>query len=126
MGSEGYLVDQFLSPETNRREDAWGGDASGRMRFGVELAAAVREAVGPGFPVIFRMTGAELMPRVAALRGGRWSSRGRWSAPGSTRSTSASAGTNRRSRPCRARSRRGSGLPWAEAVKEAVGERRRR
>jgi 2,4-dienoyl-CoA reductase (NADPH2) len=62
MGSEGYLVDQFLSPVTNRREDSWGGDADGRMRFGVEVAAAVREAVGDEFPVLFRMTGAELMP----------------------------------------------------------------
>jgi 2,4-dienoyl-CoA reductase (NADPH2) len=62
MGSEGYLVDQFLSPATNRREDAWGGDAEGRMRFGVEVATAVREAVGAGFPVLFRMTGAEMMP----------------------------------------------------------------
>lgn len=62
MGSEGYLVDQFLSPVTNRREDSWGGDAERRMRFGVEVAAAVREAVGDEFPVLFRMTGAELMP----------------------------------------------------------------
>jgi 2,4-dienoyl-CoA reductase (NADPH2) len=62
MGSEGYLVDQFLSPVTNRRDDYWGGDAEGRMRFGVEVALAVREAVGADFPVIFRMTGAELMP----------------------------------------------------------------
>ncbi len=62
MGSEGYLVDQFLSPTTNLREDSWGGDAERRMRFGVEVAAAVREAVGGGFPVLFRMTGAELMP----------------------------------------------------------------
>ncbi len=62
MGSEGYLVDQFLSPVTNRREDSWGGDAEGRMRFGIEVAAAVREAVGVDFPVLFRMTGAELMP----------------------------------------------------------------
>jgi len=62
MGSEGYLVDQFLSPVTNRRDDSWGGDAEHRMRFGVEVATAVREAVGEGFPVLFRMTGAELMP----------------------------------------------------------------
>jgi len=62
MGSEGYLVDQFLSPLTNQREDEWGGDIERRMRFGLELAAAVREAVGPGFPLIFRLTGAELMP----------------------------------------------------------------
>ncbi len=62
MGSEGYLVDQFLSPMTNKRDDSWGGDAEGRMRFGIEVASAVREAVGDGFPVLFRMTGAELMP----------------------------------------------------------------
>ncbi|MCW2951434.1 MAG: 2,4-dienoyl-CoA reductase [Conexibacter sp.] len=62
MGSEGYLVDQFLSPLTNRRDDAWGGDATRRMRFGLELARAVRAAVGDGFPVIFRLTGADLIP----------------------------------------------------------------
>jgi 2,4-dienoyl-CoA reductase (NADPH2) len=62
MGSEGYLVDQFLSPLTNRREDEWGGDAERRLRFGVAVAEAVRSAVGPEFPLIFRLTGAELMP----------------------------------------------------------------
>jgi 2,4-dienoyl-CoA reductase (NADPH2) len=62
MGSEGYLVDQFLSPVTNKRDDEWGGDAGRRMRFGIEVASAIREAVGAGFPVLFRMTGAELMP----------------------------------------------------------------
>jgi 2,4-dienoyl-CoA reductase (NADPH2) len=62
MGSEGYLVDQFLSPVTNRREDSWGGEGERRMRFGIEVATAVRDAVGADFPVLFRMTGAELMP----------------------------------------------------------------
>jgi 2,4-dienoyl-CoA reductase (NADPH2) len=62
MGSEGYLVDQFLSPATNLRDDEWGGDAARRMRFGIEVASAIRGAVGAGFPVLFRMTGAELMP----------------------------------------------------------------
>jgi 2,4-dienoyl-CoA reductase (NADPH2) len=62
MGSEGYLVDQFLSPVTNLRDDEWGGDAERRMRFGIEVASAIREAVGAGFPLLFRMTGAELMP----------------------------------------------------------------
>jgi 2,4-dienoyl-CoA reductase (NADPH2) len=62
MGSEGYLVDQFLSPVTNKRDDSWGGNADGRMRFGIEVASAVREAVGGEVAVLFRMTGAELMP----------------------------------------------------------------
>ncbi|HEX3361737.1 MAG TPA: FAD-dependent oxidoreductase, partial [Solirubrobacterales bacterium] len=62
MGSEGYLVDQFLSPVTNLRDDEWGGDAERRMRFGIEVASAIRGALGAGFPVLFRMTGTELMP----------------------------------------------------------------
>jgi 2,4-dienoyl-CoA reductase (NADPH2) len=62
MGSEGYLVDQFLSPLTNQRDDDWGGDAERRMRFGVELTRAIRAAAGPDVPLIFRLTGADLMP----------------------------------------------------------------
>lgn len=61
MGSEGYLIDQFLSPLTNHRNDEWGGDADRRARFGVEVVRQVRAAVGDGFPVIFRMSGADLM-----------------------------------------------------------------
>lgn len=61
MGSEGYLVDQFLSPLTNQRDDEWGGDAERRTRFGVEVLRAVRAAVGTDFPVIFRFSGADLM-----------------------------------------------------------------
>ncbi|QDY08322.1 FAD-binding protein [Micromonospora sp. HM134] len=62
MGSEGYLIDQFLSPLTNRRDDEWGGDPQRRMRFGVAVVAAVRAAVGPDFPVVMRMTGDDLLP----------------------------------------------------------------
>jgi len=62
MGSEGYLVDQFLSPLTNQRDDDWGGDAERRRRFGVELTRAIRAAVGPDVPLIFRFTGLDLMP----------------------------------------------------------------
>ncbi|MGV9250664.1 NADH:flavin oxidoreductase [Streptomyces sp. NPDC003697] len=53
-GAHGYLVDQFLWAGTNRRTDAYGGDAVARTRFAAELVAAVREAVSPEFPVIFR------------------------------------------------------------------------
>ncbi len=67
MGSEGYLVDQFLSPLTNLRDDDWGGDAQRRRRFGVELALAVRAAVGPAYPVIFRLTGDDLLPGSTTL-----------------------------------------------------------
>ncbi|MFF2615239.1 NADH:flavin oxidoreductase [Kitasatospora sp. NPDC058046] len=53
-GAHGYLLDQFLWAGTNRRTDAYGGDPVARTRFTAELVAAVREAVSPGFPVIFR------------------------------------------------------------------------
>ncbi|MET8631106.1 NADH:flavin oxidoreductase [Kitasatospora sp. NPDC004669] len=53
-GAHGYLLDQFLWAGTNRRTDAYGGDPVARTKFTAELVAAVREAVSPGFPVIFR------------------------------------------------------------------------
>ncbi|MFG3229282.1 NADH:flavin oxidoreductase [Kitasatospora sp. NPDC048194] len=53
-GAHGYLLDQFLWAGTNRRTDAYGGDPVARTRFTAELVAAVREAVSPEFPVIFR------------------------------------------------------------------------
>ncbi|MFE4514243.1 NADH:flavin oxidoreductase [Kitasatospora sp. NPDC056783] len=53
-GAHGYLLDQFLWAGTNRRTDAYGGDPVARTTFTAELVAAVREAVSPEFPVIFR------------------------------------------------------------------------
>jgi 2,4-dienoyl-CoA reductase (NADPH2) len=61
MGSEGYLIDQFLSPLTNLRDDEWGGDAHRRGRFGAEVTRAVRDAVGAEFPIIVRFSGLDLM-----------------------------------------------------------------
>jgi 2,4-dienoyl-CoA reductase (NADPH2) len=61
MGSEGYLINQFTAPLTNRRDDAWGGCAERRRRFPVEVLRVVRAAVGPGCPVLFRMSGADLV-----------------------------------------------------------------
>jgi 2,4-dienoyl-CoA reductase-like NADH-dependent reductase (Old Yellow Enzyme family)/thioredoxin reductase len=55
----GYLVAQFLSPLVNRREDGYGGDLTGRFRFAGELLRGVREAVGPDFPLICRISGEE-------------------------------------------------------------------
>ncbi|GAA2813686.1 NADH:flavin oxidoreductase [Kitasatospora paracochleata] len=55
-GAHGYLVDQFLWAGTNRRTDAYGGDAVARTRFAAEIVAAVREQVSPDFPVIFRFS----------------------------------------------------------------------
>ncbi|MFH8632301.1 NADH:flavin oxidoreductase [Streptomyces lydicus] len=53
-GAHGYLLDQFLWATTNRRTDAYGGDAVARAKFAAEIVAAVRETVSPDFPVIFR------------------------------------------------------------------------
>jgi 2,4-dienoyl-CoA reductase (NADPH2) len=61
MASEGYLINQFLSPVTNLRDDAWGGDAERRMRFPLAVLRAIREAAGADFPVIFRISGADLV-----------------------------------------------------------------
>lgn len=55
-GAHGYLLDQFHWPRTNQRTDAYGGDMRGRVRFSYEVTAAVREAVGPDFPVAFRFS----------------------------------------------------------------------
>ncbi|MBF0182420.1 MAG: NADH:flavin oxidoreductase [Magnetococcales bacterium] len=53
-GAHGYLVDQFLWEHTNRRADGYGGNFANRLRFAVEIVRAVREAVGEGFPIVFR------------------------------------------------------------------------
>lgn len=62
MASEGYLINQFCSPLTNLRDDEWGGDSPRRRRFAIEVLSAVRAAVGPSFPVGFRVSGDDLMP----------------------------------------------------------------
>ncbi len=67
MGSEGYLINQFLSPVTNIRTDEWGGDFERRSRFGVEIARRVKEAVGQDYPVIFRMSGLDLIPESTTM-----------------------------------------------------------
>jgi 2,4-dienoyl-CoA reductase (NADPH2) len=62
MGSEGYLINQFVAARTNRRTDAWGGSFEKRMRFPVEIVKAVRQAVGPEFILIFRLSMLDLVP----------------------------------------------------------------
>ncbi|MCU1372763.1 MAG: hypothetical protein JWO68_49, partial [Actinomycetia bacterium] len=59
--AHGFLAGQFLSPSTNIREDAYGGDLEGRSRFLRELLVATRHAVGPGFPVGVRLSATELV-----------------------------------------------------------------
>ncbi|ABO50931.1 NADH:flavin oxidoreductase/NADH oxidase [Desulforamulus reducens MI-1] len=62
IASAGYLISQFLSPLTNKRTDRYGGDLQARMTFGLEVVAAVREAVGSDYPIIVRVAGNDFMP----------------------------------------------------------------
>ncbi len=62
MGSEGYLINQFLVARTNRRTDQWGGPFEQRMRFPVEIVRRTREAVGPDFILIYRLSMLDLVP----------------------------------------------------------------
>lgn len=55
-GAHGYLIDQFFWSKTNRRTDGFGGDLKGRCRLAGEIVAAMRRAVGPEFPIVFRFS----------------------------------------------------------------------
>ena len=59
-GGHGWLLNQFLSPYFNKRTDEYGGSLENRCRLAIEVLKSVREAVGPGFPIEFRMSGSEL------------------------------------------------------------------
>jgi 2,4-dienoyl-CoA reductase-like NADH-dependent reductase (Old Yellow Enzyme family)/thioredoxin reductase len=61
-GAHGYLIGQFLSPESNHRQDAYGGDTRRRARFFVELVEAIKGALGREYPLICRMNGRDLVP----------------------------------------------------------------
>ncbi|EPI3260781.1 FAD-dependent oxidoreductase, partial [Enterobacter hormaechei] len=61
MGSEGYLINEFLAARTNQRDDEWGGDYARRMRFAVEVVRAVRERAGADFIIIFRLSMLDLV-----------------------------------------------------------------
>ncbi len=61
MGSEGYLLNQFLAPRTNKRTDAWGGTPEKRRRMPVEIVRRTRAAVGPDFIIDYRMSMADFV-----------------------------------------------------------------
>ena len=80
MGSEGYLINQFIAARTNQRDDEWGGSYQNRIRFALEILKAVREAVGPNFIIIYRLSMLDLVEegssfdecRAGAGRRSRW------------------------------------------------------
>ncbi|MDB5871933.1 MAG: fadH [Ramlibacter sp.] len=61
MGSEGYLINEFVAARTNHRTDAWGGSYDKRMRFPVEIVRRVRERVGRNFIIVFRLSMLDLV-----------------------------------------------------------------
>ena len=61
MGSEGYLINEFVAPRTNQRDDEWGGTFENRIRFPVEIVRRTREAVGTNFIIVFRLSMLDLV-----------------------------------------------------------------
>ena len=61
MGSEGYLINEFIAARTNQRDDEWGGSYANRIRFPVEIVKRVRERVGPHFIIIYRLSMLDLV-----------------------------------------------------------------
>eukprot|EP00906_Rhabdomonas_costata_P037741 RCo053227 len=63
MGSEGYLINQFLCARTNKRTDQWGGSLENRMRFPIEIVRRTREAVGKNFIIVYRLSMLDLVEK---------------------------------------------------------------
>ncbi|MDO4223709.1 MAG: FAD-dependent oxidoreductase [Acinetobacter sp.] len=67
MGSEGYLINEFLVQRTNHRQDEWGGSYENRMRFAIEIVQKTREAVGEDFIIIYRLSMLDLVEQGSTL-----------------------------------------------------------
>ncbi|MFJ9243501.1 FAD-dependent oxidoreductase [Streptomyces sp. NPDC101776] len=67
MGSEGYLINEFIARQTNHRDDRWGGSYENRTRFPVEIVRRVREAVGEDFIIVYRLSMLDLVPGGSTL-----------------------------------------------------------
>ncbi len=67
MGSEGYLINEFISARTNQRTDQWGGDYNARIRFPVEIVRCVRERVGSRFIIVYRLSMLDLVEHGSSL-----------------------------------------------------------
>lgn len=67
MGSEGYLINEFIATQTNERDDRWGGSYENRTRFPLEIVRRVRKAVGEDFIIIYRLSMLDLVPGGSSL-----------------------------------------------------------
>jgi len=68
MGSEGYLINEFIATRTNHRDDQWGGSYANRIRFPVEIVRRVRQEVGPNFIIIYRLSMLDLVEGGSTLQ----------------------------------------------------------
>ena len=59
-GAHGYLITQFMSPYTNKRNDEYGGDFEGRMKFPLRIIEGIRASFGPVYPILFRIRNTHL------------------------------------------------------------------
>jgi 2,4-dienoyl-CoA reductase (NADPH2) len=64
MGSEGYLINQFIAEHTNKRTDEWGGAYENRIRLPLEIVKSIRSKVGKDFIIIFRLSMLDLLEKV--------------------------------------------------------------
>ncbi|ROQ26958.1 2,4-dienoyl-CoA reductase [Streptomyces sp. PanSC19] len=67
MGSEGYLINEFIAAATNRRTDRWGGSYENRVRFPLEIVRRIRERVGEDFILVYRLSMLDLVPGGSTL-----------------------------------------------------------
>ncbi|MFJ6410944.1 FAD-dependent oxidoreductase [Streptomyces hydrogenans] len=67
MGSEGYLINEFIAAATNRRTDRWGGSYENRVRFPLEIVRRIRERVGADFIIVYRLSMLDLVPGGSTL-----------------------------------------------------------
>lgn len=67
MGSEGYLINEFIAQRTNQRDDEWGGSYENRIRFPLEIVRRTREAVGENFIIIYRLSMLDLVEESSTL-----------------------------------------------------------
>jgi 2,4-dienoyl-CoA reductase (NADPH2) len=72
MGSEGYFINQFLAPRTNRRNDEWGGSRENRARLALEIVRRTRIATGPGFILMFRISCLDLVEEGSSFDDVAW------------------------------------------------------
>ncbi len=75
MGSEGYFINQFLAPRTNRRRDEWGGSRENRARLALEIVRRTRSAVGPDFILMFRISCLDLVEQGSRFDDTAWLAR---------------------------------------------------